>query len=154
MTANRSTACRKPVIKFLAFERYFQYPSNCMNPRFASAQAPQPAPVLAKATLNAAQKLDLNGRELAEIIGTSEASISRLRAGKGLDPQRKEGELALLFLRLYRSLDTLTGGDEAKARTWLHAMNDHLRGIPAERIRTIEGMVDVVQYLDAMRGRL
>ena len=118
------------------------------------ARSPSPAPVLAKAALKAAQRLDLNGRELAEIIGTSEASISRLRAGRGLDPQRKEGELALLFLRLFRSLDALVGGDEAKARSWLHANNDHLGGTPAERIRTVEGLVDVVQYLDAMRGRL
>jgi transcriptional regulator with XRE-family HTH domain len=126
-----------------------------MAPRIApAARTPAPAPVLSKAALNAAQKLGLNGRELAEIIGTSEASISRLRSGRGLDPQRKEGELALLFLRLYRSLDTLVGGDEGKARDWLHAMNDHLGGAPAERIRTVEGLVDVVQYLDAMRGRL
>jgi transcriptional regulator with XRE-family HTH domain len=126
-----------------------------MAPRIASAErAPAPAPVLAKAALTAAEKLDLNGRQLAEIIGTSEASVSRLKSGRGLDPQRKEGELALLFLRLYRSLDTLVGGDEVKARDWLHAMNDHLGGIPADRIRTVEGLVDVVQYLDAMRGRL
>jgi hypothetical protein len=126
-----------------------------MTPRIAPAgAAPAPAPVLAKAALTAASKLALNGRELAGIIGTSEASISRLRSGRGLDPGRKEGELALLFLRLYRSLDTLTGGDETKARLWFHSMNDHLRAVPAERIRTVEGLVDVVQYLDAMRGRL
>ena len=126
-----------------------------MTPRIASAaRVPAPAPVLAKAALAAAEKLGLNGRQLAEIFGTSEASVSRLRTGRGLDPVRKEGELALLFLRLYRSLDTLVGGDEAKARDWFHAMNDHLGGIPADRIRTVEGLVDVVQYLDAMRGRL
>jgi len=126
-----------------------------MPPRIASAErAPAPAPVLAKASLSAAEKLGLNGRQLAEIIGTSEASVSRLKGGRGLDPQRKEGELALLFLRLFRSLDALVGGDETKARDWLHAMNDHLGGIPADRIRTVEGLVDVVQYLDAMRGRL
>ena len=117
-------------------------------------QSPEPAPVLAKATLAAARRLDLKNRQLAEIIGTSEAFISRLKSGRGLDPQRTEGELALLFLRLYRSLDALVGGDDAKARAWLHAPNDHVRGIPAERIRTVEGLVDVVQYLDAMRGRL
>ena len=116
--------------------------------------SPAPAPVLAKAALSAAQRLGLNGKDLAEIIGTSEASISRIRGGRGLDPQRKEGELALLFIRLFRSLDALVGGDDAKARDWLHAMNDHLRGTPADRIRTVEGLVDVVQYLDAMRGRL
>ena len=110
--------------------------------------------VLAKAAISAAERLGLRHKQLAEIIGTSEASISRLRSGRGLDPDRKEGELALLFLRVYRSLDTLVGGDDAKARDWLHAANDHVGGIPAERIRTVEGLVDVVQYLDAMRGRL
>jgi hypothetical protein len=104
--------------------------------------------------MNAAGRLGLRNRQLAEIIGTSEASVSRLRGGRGLDPERKEGELALLFLRLYRSLDALVGGDDAKARDWLHAANDHIGGIPADRIRTVEGLVDVVQYLDAMRGRL
>jgi hypothetical protein len=55
---------------------------------------------------------------------------------------------------LYRSLDALVGGDDAKARAWLNSENAHLAGVPAERIRTVEGLVDVVQYLDAMRGRL
>jgi transcriptional regulator with XRE-family HTH domain len=118
------------------------------------APRPHPAPVLAKAALAAAERLGLRSRQLAEIIGTSEASVSRLRSGRGLDPATKEGELALLFLRLYRSLDTLVGGDDVKARDWLHAANDHLGGVPADRIRTVEGLVDVVQYLDAMRGRL
>ena len=113
-----------------------------------------PAPVLAKAAIAAASRLGLRNRQLGEIIGTSEASVSRLRSGRGLDPERKEGELALLFLRLYRSLDALVGGDDVKARKWLHAHNDHIGGIPAERIRTVEGLIDVVQYLDAMRGRL
>jgi hypothetical protein len=110
--------------------------------------------VLARAALAAAERLGLRNRHLAVIIGTSEASVSRLRGDRGLDPDSKEGELALLFLRLYRALDALVGGDDSKARAWLHAENDHLGGVPAERIRTVEGLVDVVQYLDAMRGRL
>ncbi|MEO6528938.1 MAG: MbcA/ParS/Xre antitoxin family protein [Gemmatimonadaceae bacterium] len=115
---------------------------------------PEPAPVLAKATLAAAERLGLRNRHVAAIIGSSEASVSRLHNGRGLDPATKEGELALMLLRLYRSLDALVGGDDAKARAWLHAANDHVGGVPAERIRTVEGLVDVVQYLDAMRGRL
>lgn len=116
--------------------------------------APDPAQVLAKAAVNAASRLGLRHKQLAEVIGTSEASVSRLRSGRGLDPANKEGELALLFLRLFRSLDALVGGDDAKARDWLHSMNDHVHGIPADRIRTVEGLVDVIHYLDAMRGRL
>jgi hypothetical protein len=111
-------------------------------------------PVLARATLNAAARLGIRNRALAEIIGTSEASISRMSGGRGLDPDRKEGELALLFLRLFRSLDALVGGDDNKAREWVHAGNSHLGGVPADRIRTVEGLIDVIQYLDAMRGRL
>ncbi|MEO8621408.1 MAG: MbcA/ParS/Xre antitoxin family protein [bacterium] len=117
-------------------------------------QQPKPDLVLAKAALSAAERLGLRNKQLAWVIGSSEASVSRLQNGRGLDPESKEGELALLFLRLYRSLDALVGGDDAKARDWLNAMNDHLGGTPAERIRGIEGLVDVVQYLDAMRGRL
>lgn len=116
--------------------------------------SPDSAQVLAKAAINAASRLGLRHKQLAEVIGTSEASVSRLRGGRGLDPANKEGELALLFLRLYRSLDALVGGDDVKARDWLHSMNDHVGGIPADRIRTVEGLVDVIQYLDAMRGRL
>jgi hypothetical protein len=119
-----------------------------------AASHPGEAAILAKALVSAAGRLGLRNRNLAEIIGVSEASVSRLRIGRDLDPDRKEGELALMFLRLYRSLDALVGGDDAKARAWLHAENDHIGGIPAERIRTVEGLVDVVQYLDAMRGRL
>jgi hypothetical protein len=46
------------------------------------------------------------------------------------------------------------GGDDAKSHAWLHAGNDDVGGVPAEQVRTVEGLVNVVQYLDAMRGRL
>lgn len=114
----------------------------------------RPAAVLARAVLAAAGRLGLRNRQLALVLGASEASVSRLQRGRGIEPGSKEGELALLFVRLYRSLDALVGGDDGRARTWLHAPNDHLGGVPAERITRVEGLVDVVQYLDAMRGRL
>ena len=113
-----------------------------------------PGIVLGKAAIAAAARLGLRNRQLGEIIGTSEASISRLKSGRPLDPAGKEGELALLFLRLFRSLDALVGGDDTKAREWLHSENQHVGGVPANRIRTVEGLVDVIQYLDAMRGHL
>lgn len=124
------------------------------SPFRTPARAPEPGPVLAKAVLSAAARLGVRNRQLAQILGSSEASVSRLQHGRGLEPASKEGELALLFLRMYRSLDALVGGDDDQGRAWLQAGNDHLGGVPAERIRTVEGLVDVVQYLDAMRGRL
>jgi hypothetical protein len=120
----------------------------------AAEVRPDSAMVLAKAVLSAAARLGLRNRYLATLLGTSEASVSRLHRSRGIDPASREGEVALLFLRLYRSLDALVGGDDAQARAWLHAENDHLGGVPAARIQRIEGLVNVVQYLDAMRGRL
>ncbi len=120
----------------------------------ATAEAPDAAAVLTRAVRAAAERLGLRNRDLARMLGTSEASISRLRASRVLEPTSKEGELALLFLRLYRSLDALVGGDDERARAWLRAPNEHLSGVPAERILGVEGLIDVVQYLDAMRGQL
>ena len=119
-----------------------------------TAHRAEPGSVLARATLAAAARLGLRNRQLALVIGSSEASVSRLQVGRSLVPESKEGELALLFLRLYRSLDALVGGDDAHALAWMSAHNDHLGAVPVERIQSIEGLVDVVQYLDAMRGRL
>ena len=116
--------------------------------------APDSADVLARAVSTAARLLGVRNNRLAQVIGTSGASVSRLSSGRSINPESKEGELALLFLRMYRSLDALVGGDDAKAKAWLHADNDHLGGVPAERIRRAEGLVDVIHYLDAMRGRL
>ena len=71
-----------------------------------------------------------------------------------IEPASKPGELALLLVRIYRSLDALVGGDDAKARAWLAAPNHALSAAPRELLATAEGLVHVAIYLDAMRGRL
>jgi uncharacterized protein (DUF2384 family) len=111
------------------------------------------AGVLSKALLRAADSLSVPTAVLARIVGSSEASLSRVRNGKRqVALESKEGELALLFLRVFRSLDALVGGNQEQARAWLHAPNEHLSGIPLERMQKVEGLVDVAEYLDAMRG--
>lgn len=115
---------------------------------------PDAAAVLAKAVLNAATHLGLNSRALGSVLGCSEATISRLRAGKGLAPDSKEGQLGLLLIRAYRSLSAILGGNDEQAQRWFHAPNQSLQGIPATRVEQVEGLVDVVQYLDAMRARI
>jgi transcriptional regulator with XRE-family HTH domain len=120
----------------------------------AAAKADESA-VLSKAFLRASERLGLAQKDQARILGLSAASLSRLTRGeRSIDADAKEGELALLLVRLYRSLDALTGGDEAKSRAWLGADNHHLGGKPSELIRSIQGLVQVVEYVDAMRGRL
>ena len=121
----------------------------------ASTSTPEPAQVLSKAVVRATEWLGLSQRELAGVLGMSEATTSRIcRHKTQLDPESKEGELALLLLRMFRSLDALLGGDAQKLKAWMRAPNAHLAGVPAERIRRAEGLVHVCDYLDAMRGRL
>ena len=122
--------------------------------RHASQPRTERAPrVLATAVLRAAGELDLSQRNLSAVLGISEASVSRLTRGRTIEPASKEGELALLLVRVFRSLDALLGGDAAKCKAWLHAENRDLRGVPADRIRTVEGLLHVAEYLDAMRGK-
>lgn len=84
----------------------------------------------------------------------SAATLSRIHGGQRLlTPESKEGELALLFLRVFRSLDALLGGDDANARIWLRTENRALKGVPLERMQRVEGLADVAGYLDAMRGK-
>ncbi len=111
--------------------------------------------VLAKATGRAAMLLGLNGATLARVIGTSEATVSRvLRGERPLPPDSKEGELAALLVRLYRSLDALVGNDESRRLAWMRSPNTALHGTPAELIQKAEGLVLTLAYVDGMRAPL
>jgi hypothetical protein len=122
------------------------------SPRTVPAQ-PAPELVLTKALLRTADLLELSSAALARVLGVSEASISRLVSGtRTVDPESKEGELALLLVRVYRSLDALVGADAAQRKAWLHGHNRALNGRPAQLIQRADGLVSVVNYLDAMRA--
>jgi Protein of unknown function (DUF2384) len=111
------------------------------------------AAVVAKGVLRAAAHLDIPHRALARMLGLSEASVSRLAPGAfRLDPRGKPFELALLFIRLFRSLDAITGGDQAAARAWLRADNLTLGDQPLNLMARLPGLIDVLAYLDARRA--
>lgn len=111
--------------------------------------------MLTKAALRAADRLGLTGRQLADIVGVSEPTVSRWKRGKSLlEPGTKPFELAALLVRTFRSLDAITGGDEAVARRWLAAPNTALAARPVERMAQVQGLVDVTTYLDARRAPL
>jgi hypothetical protein len=111
------------------------------------------AAVLTKATLRAAIQLGLTNKLLATVIGVSEATVSRMRSGDYLLQRgQKPFELAVLFVRLYRSLDAIVGGDDAVAGSWLKNRNTVLDAEPLTLIQTVPGLMNVIQYLDARRA--
>ncbi|MEY3694440.1 MAG: hypothetical protein RL083_265 [Pseudomonadota bacterium] len=114
--------------------------------------APTPAAVLAKAVTRAADLMGISQQLLGKILGLSPASVSRLYGGNyQLDPRRKEWDLALLFVRAFRSLDSIVG-DTHSARAWLQSDNLALNARPIDLLSDTEGLVSVVHYLDASRA--
>jgi transcriptional regulator with XRE-family HTH domain len=114
---------------------------------------PDPGTVLAKATVRAATMLGLSGVALARVLGLSEPTVSRLlRGDRALVPGSKEGELAALLVRVYRSLDAVVGNDDGKRAAWIGSHNHALGGTPRELIQSAQGLVTTLNYLDAMRA--
>ncbi|MGA9006220.1 MAG: antitoxin Xre/MbcA/ParS toxin-binding domain-containing protein [Xanthobacteraceae bacterium] len=110
---------------------------------------------LTKATLRAADKLGLKNRILASIIGVSESTVSRMSKGAYfLQPDEKSFELSALFVRLYRSLDAIVGGDEKVAQSWFTNQNSALGDTPINLVRKVSGLIHVIQYLDSRRARV
>ena len=117
-------------------------------------QAPQPQLVLAKAVLNAAEQLGLKRAELAAVLGVHRTAVSRLKQNLALDPASKQGELALLLIRIARALYSLAGGDPDWIKHFMHNPNKVTGGIPAQQVQSIQGLMQVLQFVDAMRGKL
>ena len=114
---------------------------------------PAAGPVLTKAALRAAERMGVSNKVLARIVGLSEASVSRMGTGAyTLAPGDKAFELAVLFVRLFRSLDALVHGDDAVARSWISSPNAALGGVPLDVIQTVPGLVHALAYLDARRA--
>lgn len=114
---------------------------------------PKEAAVVTKATLRAADRLDIKNNVLARVVGLSEPTVSRMRRGEyALEPGQKAFELAVLFVRLFRSLDAIVGGDDTVASEWLRNQNRAFDGTPLETIQTVSGLTNVIGYLDSRRA--
>jgi hypothetical protein len=119
----------------------------------ADTRSPVAQQTLTRAVLHAAELLDLPQTELAVVLGVSPATISRMTSGRYLlQPERKEWQLGALFVRLFRSLDSITGGRDDLSRAWLRSHNHALMATPVSLLGDIESLVRVVQYLDASRA--
>ncbi len=119
-------------------------------PQQKSISQTNPAAVLGKAVLRAADALGLSRSDLSKAIGRDRSSLSRT----GVDPSTKSGELALLLVRCYRSLAVMVDADADQVQHWFHTDNRHTGGVPAEQVLSVDGLVRVTSYLDAIRAKV
>jgi uncharacterized protein (DUF2384 family) len=118
-----------------------------------SASEPRDGVIVSKAAIRAAERLGVSQRDLGTIIGVSESTVSRMKTGDfPLDRDPKAFELSLLFIRLYRSLDAIVGGDAKAAASWLKSYNTALETRPIDAVQTITGLLNVIEYLDSRRA--
>ncbi|MBL1321339.1 MAG: DUF2384 domain-containing protein [Methylophaga sp.] len=110
--------------------------------------------VLANAVVHASEQLGLKQAEVAQAIGMHRTAFSRLKSKPFLDPQSKEGQLALIIIRIARALFALTGGDEAWIKRFMRSQNKMTGGIPVQQIASIEGLMSVLRFVDAIRGKV
>tara|TARA_R110002074_G_scaffold373069_2_gene548759 strand:+ start:8930 stop:9301 length:372 start_codon:yes stop_codon:yes gene_type:complete len=116
--------------------------------------SPTEQTVLAKAVLRAAEQLGLKQVELAAALGLHRTAISRLKQNQSLDPSSKQGEIALLVIRIARALFALTGGDTEWIKHFMRTHNKMTGAIPAKQIESIQGLITVAQFVDAIRGKV
>ena len=116
---------------------------------------PSDGALVAQAVQRIAEFWALTNEGLGQILGLSDSTVSRLRNGNWrFQAGTKSFELAQFLLRLFRSLDSLMGSDDAAARSWLASENQELGGKPIDLIRSIRGLSDVADYVDDYRARV
>ena len=120
-----------------------------------TAIIPDEEAVLTRAVSRAADLWRLTNSALGKIIGVSGPTASRLRSGqKQLERGTTPFELGQYLVRLFRSLDSMTGSDDVSAVSWLHADNIDLGGRPIELIKSVRGLAEVSNYVDDFRARV
>jgi Protein of unknown function (DUF2384) len=105
--------------------------SNLARHAVADGASLSAAGVLASALVKAGKELGLTQAELGSIVGRDRTALSR----GALEPGSK-------------------GGEPRQMKHWMHTHNLHVGGVPAELVRSVAGLVRVVEYLDAIRGRV
>lgn len=109
--------------------------------------------ILSKAVARAASLLEFNKEELATIVGVGESDLSKLYDGiYFFQSESKQFSSAVLFVRLFRSLDAIVGGNVSVAKSWLRNENYAFQTSPFEKIKDVAGLAEVVEYLDSQRA--
>lgn len=116
-------------------------------------QASSNTQVVAKALVALKQDLNLTNDTIAKVIGVDPATVSRILKNGDMQENRVY-EASVILISIYRSLYALLGGTFDAMQHWLQTANaDFARKSPIEEMQTLVGLVEVNQYLNALRGR-
>jgi len=124
---------------------------------------PSNSAIVANSLMEASRFLGVTQEQTAAAIGVSRATIARMKKratdnlanDEAISSSSKAFELALLVIRIYRSLYAILGGNQQAMKHWMTTPNRHLANEkPVELIQSAMGLGRVIWYLDAMRGKI
>lgn len=119
-----------------------------------AVKTPSPSEIVTNGIMRASFELGLKGIQVAQILGISPSTISRMRAGTyQLAEGTKPYELAMLLLRVHHNLKNVMGGNVDALRNWMATTNKELGDIPSQKILTVQGLVAVLGYLEMRASR-
>lgn len=118
---------------------------NIQEPKAKDSQT-----IVMQAYINAYKTMGISDGHAAKLIGVGRSTLLRKSS---FETESKQSELQILFIRLYRSLFALFGGDLISMKHWFDHKNKHIRGVPRELCFTVTGLVNINAYLDALRGK-
>lgn len=107
--------------------------------------------LLRVALQRAGEELGLTAQEATEAIGKSRTFFEKSRQSSRIDSHTRK--MIALVLRVHRSLSALVGDDTALMRHWMGTPNRHTGGVPRQQLQDPQQLVELLQYLDAMRGQ-
>jgi hypothetical protein len=107
------------------------------------------AELLTREFFTATSSMGLSNREIAEILGVSEPTISRAKKREIYFSRTRSHQwsIAELLVRACREL-TRIYDHPRKEKHWFTTYNHGLGGFPIELIRRYEGLLEVVRHLE------
>ncbi|TNC82810.1 MAG: XRE family transcriptional regulator [Oleiphilus sp.] len=107
--------------------------------------------VLGDALIKTIALMGIRQKDCESIIGVSARDMRDIELD-GVEPDSATGELCTFLIRAYRALYSSLGGNQEQIKYWLNTPNKSFgRKAPLEHMRSAEGLIEVMQYLEGMK---
>lgn len=110
--------------------------------------------VLTKASWKAAKNLGLKPEQFLRILHLECVDMNLSEATLMLDPNSKQGEIALILIQIYKAIHNLNGGDIEWMHHFLNSPSLLTGGIPIEQLESMSGLLSVLKTVESLQHNI
>jgi len=107
--------------------------------------------ILTEASWKAAENLGLKPEQFLKILHLQCVDMNLSETTIVLDPDSKQGEIALILIRIYKAIFNLSGGDIEWIHHFLNSPNLLTGGIPIEQLESMSGLLSVLKTVESLQ---